>query len=182
MNSSTSLDESSSADILITLRRWIASSIIPRLSSGGIHWRSSLGWRLLLTIKRQCCLMLIMETPTRRIPSFCNWRKSKALILLNPLVLSTRHISLLLTLKSKYIWSMTTNKMICIRHAWWNLLIRLVPILTLTILASYHFVPLSSYLNWKTLRHVLVTPVTLNWLYKLLRRSYSTLEPIFHPL
>ena len=185
MTSSKILDGSSSADMWRTLKRLTASSILPRLRSKVIQWRSSLGWRFLLTITRQLCLMPIMKKPTVRILMFWNWIKYTTSILFNSLVLSTRHVSLLVTLKSKYILSTTTNKIICIRHAWWTLVILLGPILTLTILALYHFVPFLqfySYLNWTTLRQVLVTPVILTWLYALMIRLFSTLDPSLHPL
>ena len=140
--------------------------MLPRLSSKGIQRISSLGWRFLVPTRRQWFLMLITETPSGRMPSSRNWSKYTTLILLNPLVLSTRHVYLLVTLKPKYILYKytTTIKMVGIRHTWWPLVIRLGPISTLTIIASYHFVPcapLSYYPNWITLRHVLVISVDL---------------------
>ena len=60
-----------------------------------------------------------------------NWKDAEILKLkqiynfdtFNPLVLSARHVSFLVALKSNYILSTTTNKMGGIRHAWWPLLI-----------------------------------------------------------
>ena len=78
-----------------------------------------------------------------------------------------------------------TNTMGGIRHSWWTLVIWLDPILTLTIIASSHFVPcapLSSYMDWILLIHILVTSVTLTWIHALRRRLYSITEPSLHPL
>ena len=171
ITSSTRLDGSTYAGMWKALRRWTTSSRLPRLSSEEIQRRS----------RRQWCLMLIIKTWTGSILS--SWKRSKytTLILLNPLVLSARHLSLLVTLKSKYILSTTKNKMEGIRQAWWPLVILMDPISTLNILASSHFIistPLYYYLNWITLIHLLVISVTITWLDAQLRRLYSMMDTI----